>query len=373
MNHLLYITYGENSGNVYRTQVIELLNSWIKKPNWKVSLIQVANDEMFEGLDEKVDRVFIKRKNKILLGSDIKCYCKEIIETDIFKHSDKIYFNSRGYFAYNISLKLIEKYGINYKINNLDIRGISEELKYSISRYVLYPLINKYYKNTIKQASSITTVSGNLKTYLLDKYELKDNYTKIKVIPTLSIMQYKVGNNIKSNLAYVGKIAWIKKKVFAKKIKQIETLFLGRNWKIKIIGAPKSIKGLTSNGIIYVDRMSPSKLYSFLLSFHSGIVLRDSSIVNRVAAPCKISDYLCLGIPIIFSGEIGSLKDFTELYPDNAKYISNLLDLEKDKEKLMRFIAISEDDRKVLSNKAIAYFGVSSVVDSYIDYFMNND
>ncbi|NLL64109.1 MAG: glycosyltransferase family 4 protein [Ruminococcaceae bacterium] len=371
MNHLVYITYGENKGNVYRTQVIELLNAWIKRPGWKISLIQIANGKMFEGLDGKVDRIFIERRNKLLLNSDIKYYCNSIRNQFNFT-SESLFFNSRGYFAYNISVHLVQKFNTEHIINNLDVRGVSEELKYSFTKNLFNPFLDRYYKKVFSKATSVTAVSNNLKTYLINKYKNNAGLTDIKVIPTLSIMQYKKTDKIKKNLAYVGKIAWIKKKNFIDGVQYLASLIADRGWKIEIIGATNSISELESNNIIYVNRMSPTDLYLYLSTFHSGIVLRDSSIVNRVASPCKISDYLCLGIPIIYSGEIGSIQDFVERYPKCHKYILGLSELKNNNELLKEFISIADEEREKLSSLALSYFGINSVVDEYIDYFESN-
>lgn len=118
--------------------------------------------------------------------------------------------------------------------------------------------------------------------------------------------------------------------------------------------------------------MSPIELDKMISSYHTGLVLRDSSIVNKVAAPCKISDYLCLGMPVIYSGEIGSLKDFKNLYPECAKYIKHIDEL-KTKKQIDIHTNITQDEMKKLSEKAQHYFGVESVIDSYINFFNSKD
>lgn len=47
----------------------------------------------------------------------------------------------------------------------------------------------------------------------------------------------------------------------------------------------------------------------YLRMTHVGIVIRDNSIVNHVAAPTKIAEYLTSGISILYSGDIGIITD----------------------------------------------------------------
>ena len=44
-----------------------------------------------------------------------------------------------------------------------------------------------------------------------------------------------------------------------------------------------------------------------------GIVIRDSNIVNRVAAPTKIAEYVTSGVQLLYSGKIGILSDLSKI------------------------------------------------------------
>ena len=367
--HLIYLTFGETTGTVYKTQVIELINEWSKREKWKVTLVQIADNKMFTNLNSNVEKIYIRRNKKLLSKRDIDEYCEQLNKAIKLNNNDKIYFNSRGYFAYNISRNFLNKYKINYKANNLDVRGISEEFKYSLKTYFLYPVLDRYYKKTIKSATSITTVSTNLKQYLIKKYEINDKDKPIKVIPTLSIMRFKKTNTKRKNIVYNGNIAWISTRLFVDKILEVKKIINPLGWKIDIIGSSKVVNELKKSDISFHSRMLPEQLYSKLVDYHSGLVLRDKSIVNRVSAPCKISDYLCLGIPVIYSGEIGSIKDFIEKYPEMSKFILSVDEIKKNKQLANEYFNISDVQRKLLSQKARTYFGVNAVVDSYIDYF----
>lgn len=370
-NHLIYVTYGEESSSVYTTQVIELLNNWSKRPNWKVTLVQISFSEMFSELREQVEKIHIKRKHKFLFKTDTDKYIKEIKSQINFNNNDKMFFNSRGIFAYTISTSFLNKYNINSKINNLDNRGVTEEFKYSFRRYLLYYIMDWYKKKVVRKATSITTVSNNLKRNLITKYNLKEYQINIKVIPTLSIMQYKSTSDIKKDILYIGKVAWVSKKEFKKHIIVLNNIFKKKNWRICIIGNPHPISELQREGTVFLPRMKANELYNRVSNFHSGLIVRDTSIVNKVSAPCKVSDYLCLGLPVIYAGEIGSIIDFLKKYPETKPAIINIEELKESPEVFSSFVNISDKQRKELSEKAESFFGINSVVDRYIDFFVN--
>ena len=148
----------------------------------------------------------------------------------------------------------------------------------------------------------------------------------------------------------------------------LNNLFNEKNWKISIIGNSNGNYGLDNHNIDFIERMSPVELENKILNYHTGLVLRDSSIINKVAAPCKISDYLCLGMPIIYSGEIGSINDFIMKFPECGKYILNINDISSP-DKVNQHINISKSELEDLSMKAQSYFGVKSVIDKYIIHF----
>jgi hypothetical protein len=367
MNHLIYTTFGEQRGSVYATQVIQLLNYWSKRENWKVTLIQIADVFCFDELESEVDRIYIKRDFKLLLAVHKNRYVKLIKKQLLINNNDDLYFNSRGGSAYSIASCFIKSYDFKYKCNNLDIRGTIEELKISKTRWFFYPFFKLRLNLTLKNASSITTVTSNLRDQILENKNLINNNIKIKVVPTLSILQYKPSKS-KKNIAYIGQIAWITPKDFVAQILKLNKLFLKNNWIISIIGNSSGTFGLEKHDIVFVERMSPQELNEKINDYHTGLVLRNSSIINRVAAPCKISDYLCLGMPIIYSGEIGSIKDFKNLFPECSKYIKHIdeLNIQDDIDK---HIEIDHEDMMALSEKAKSYFGVNSVIDSYISFF----
>lgn len=83
-----------------------------------------------------------------------------------------------------------------------------------------------------------------------------------------------------------------------------------------LTGEPEELKRrLVAEGIalhrIQVQTVDPSKLGAYYRAAHYGFVLRDDVVVNRVACPTKLVEYLYYGvIPIVKSANIG---DFAAL------------------------------------------------------------
>lgn len=367
MNHLIYTTFGEQEGNVYSTQVKELLNYWSLKDDWKVTLIQISDNKNFKGLSSKVEKIYIKRKFRILIGLHEKAYVKYINNLLKINDDDTLFFNSRGVFSFSIITKYQQIKKINPKCNNLDIRGTIEEFKISKIRRCIYPYFKMYFIKALKSTKSITVVTSNLKEHLINDFNIDFNKIKIGINPTLSILKREV-NTDRKNLAYIGKIAWIEQNKFKEEMIKIINLFSNYDWSVDMIGNTSDTLGLENMGLNLVPRMTPQELSKYITQFHTGIVLRDDTVINKVAAPCKISDYLCLGMPIIYSGEIGSLKDFLLLYPNYSRYMININEL-VDKSIIYDHISINSMELDQLSTDAQEYFGVKEVIDRYIDFF----
>lgn len=64
---------------------------------------------------------------------------------------------------------------------------------------------------------------------------------------------------------------------------------------------------------IVVKEVPHNDVKYYLRITDAGIVIRDSNIVNRVAAPTKIAEYVTSGVQLLYSGEIGILSDLSKI------------------------------------------------------------
>lgn len=99
---------------------------------------------------------------------------------------------------------------------------------------------------------------------------------------------------------------------------------------------------------IVVKKVPHNDVKYYLRITDVGIVIRDNNIVNHVAAPTKIAEYVTSGVQLLYSGSIGILADLSKI-KDN----DNMIELDKtaDWEKLLKKRNDTED------------------VSVYVDYF----
>ncbi|AYN05208.1 hypothetical protein [Flavobacterium sp. 140616W15] len=93
-----------------------------------------------------------------------------------------------------------------------------------------------------------------------------------------------------------------------------------------IVEMKKILNKFNINKRIYLDSVHPDELANFYTLSHYGFVLRDDSIVNRVANPTKLIEYLFYGItPIVKLEEIGDFKIYNYSYMCLNKYLEDIL------------------------------------------------
>lgn len=62
----------------------------------------------------------------------------------------------------------------------------------------------------------------------------------------------------------------------------------------------------------HIESCAQDEVYRYLSAADAGIIMRDDTVVNNVASPIKIGEYLGCGLPLILTKGIG---DFSELIP----------------------------------------------------------
>lgn len=102
---------------------------------------------------------------------------------------------------------------------------------------------------------------------------------------------------------------------------------------------------------IVIKQVPHSDVKYYLRISDVGIVIRDNNIVNYVAAPTKIAEYVTSGVQLLYSGNIGILSDLSKLKANDS-----MIELDKtpDWEKRLRKRREAED------------------LDVYVDYFDMN-
>ena len=376
---IVYVVYREDNTMVFNSQVLEYLN--IMKKEHEVSLMVFRNHVNFFKKTKVENKISKYVDNYVTLPSLPPLSMKQLdfdasrLRRNLkpkYKKDKTLLIICRGELATYIANKAFSE----YKNKNIffDNRGLPiEELEMrNESSYIFKKNKEVKLKATLyaKDNSDIYSfVTNNLREYLLEKY----NYSKDKpffIMPTLSLNEEideeelegikKEINYEEENfyVTYIGSIAaWQNVdqifdlfKRIKKEIPNAILIFL-TNGEIKL---PQSLSTSLKKSII-IKSASHKQVKNYLQLSSVGLVLRNDDIVNKVAAPTKIAEYLTSNTPIIYDGEIGIIEDLKK------KNLGEELIKLTDKNLMEKIITI--DKRNVIKtkfNEYCAYFDMET-------------
>ncbi|HTM65864.1 MAG TPA: hypothetical protein VL093_06075 [Flavipsychrobacter sp.] len=201
-----------------------------------------------------------------------------------------------------------------------DVHGaVPEEQK--MSGFNIKSTVYNFVERCIfRSADLIIVVTDALKVHLLEKH--KRTKADFFLYPILSNqLKFRNSNNVcskkteKLTVIYSGNTqVWQNVNLMLKVIKQH---FSNEINYYLLTGEPESMKlalkeaELANEANIFVLSVDPSELEHYYRKAHYGFVLRDDMVVNNVACPTKLVEYMHYGIiPIVKSERIGDFKKF---------------------------------------------------------------
>lgn len=110
----------------------------------------------------------------------------------------------------------------------------------------------------------------------------------------------------------------------------------------------------------YVDY---SEMPRYLCAADVGVMFREANVINYVACPIKIVEYLCTGLPLLSNDSVAVVRDFVVKDRCGA-LVASIGDVSKE---LLREIASA--DRTKLAVRYQAVFGVNAVAQQYINVY----
>jgi len=175
-------------------------------------------------------------------------------------------------------------------------------------------------------------VTNSMRDYMLDKYKFKQNapYT---IIPTLykaapldpnELQKIQTRENWKATdyvITYVGSTAaWQSTAQLVDIISRTSCLSDNVRFMVLTNGEIHELDALKDKlqDRLFIKGVKHSEMKYYLAMSNIGIVIRDNNIVNRVAAPTKIAEYLTNGLKILYSGDIGIITDLKYLLGKEA-------------------------------------------------------
>lgn len=239
-----------------------------------------------------------------------------------------------------ISAKLVYAHSINNAMKVLpayyfkkiitDMHGVvPEELVFSGNIFLakLFAFVERV---VIRRSFKIISVTNVMSNHFALKYG-RDTSRDI-VIPIInlksfecSIFQRTLTTNKVPLVIYAGGIAkWQNIPLMLDVVKnntQVRYCFLTGDLEgMKKMAASVGLESLD------IKSVSTSKVFEYYKDADYGFILRDEHLLNRVACPTKIVEYMSTGVvPIVLSEEIGDLKSMGYRYVTYASFISGQL------------------------------------------------
>ena len=243
---------------------------------------------------------------------------------NLIKNANNIYIHS----IYNAKILFFNSSLFEGKNIILDLHGVvPEELRY-YGKLFKSKIFSKIEKEAIKTSNHVIFVTNKMKNYILSKYP-KANFTShiLPIIPEnllssknidihkVDLLKKRLGIN-KDTVVFIysgNAQKWQNIDLMLSTIKNIQNV---PNYKFIILTGQKDIfkKKLEQHGIeiknIHLESVSPENLAEYYYISNYGFILRDEHILNNVANPTKLVEYMYYGIiPIVKSENIGDYKD----------------------------------------------------------------
>lgn len=199
----------------------------------------------------------------------------------------------------------------------LDLHGVVPEelaMKNKKIHFFIASMIEKILFSRVNICVAVT--NKMVQHFKMKYYESNCEYITYAILPNhLEVINLE---EIKSNetieIIYSGNLQlWQNIDLMLEAIKK------NQSEKIKftiLTGDPESFKNKMNekeieSGNIVVKSVKPEELKQYYQKSNYGFVLRDDILVNRVACPTKIIEYLAYGIiPIVLSEKIGDFEDY---------------------------------------------------------------
>ena len=102
---------------------------------------------------------------------------------------------------------------------------------------------------------------------------------------------------------------------------------------------------------LLIKSVQHDEMKYYLAMSNIGIVIRDNNVVNRVAAPTKIAEYLTNGLKILYSGKIGIITDLEPLLEKGT-----LIEYKNDEKWLSAITDDIKHPRKNVAENVVSYF-----------------
>lgn len=348
MEKILFIGEYPNLGNakdgaIQRIKNVDDIFNNSKRLYLNISFRKNFTPEIFEVNNQ----VCLKKLNYFIHSNKIKNICNE------YKY---IYIHS----IYNY-LK-IKRFLNRNQIVILDVHGVvPEELHYN-NQFLKSLIFNRVEKQAFKRSNYQIFVTNEMKNHFIKKY---DNVNGIiyPILPSnlvrkeLNISKIKKSLGINSDeviFIYSGNThKWQNIDLMLESIDKLNNpkykyIILSKD--IEIIKQKLDKYNINKEQII-LDSVQPEELSKYYEIANYGFVLRDEHILNNVACPTKLVEYMFYGIiPIVKSENIGDFKKYGYEYISFKDLNNELLNKKSEKNSSIIMDMYRDNDKSKMLN-----------------------
>jgi len=313
--NILYISESFVDFPLFKSQVHTLCNFHAEENN--VTLLALCDkEEMSKDVENRKYSLIKKRKSfRMLIPIINKIFSYFFTDRSLLLECDIIH--CRGYIGSAYAINICKKYNIKKPIIS-DLRGaLVEEIKHSGNKHAKFYVeqVVKLEQFIFKNKPFFFFMSENMRKYYRDKYQFSIEDTEI--FPTLVDEKYFYRSQIyrdeirgeleiidKFVYAYVGGAAYwqnIDKILisFNNEVKKNPKLFLLFITNDPDIANDIIITHKLDHTNIKVLSLPYEEVGKYLNASDAGIIIRDDNILNNVASPTKINEYLAVGIKVV--------------------------------------------------------------------------
>jgi|GEM_PF-5060313 len=269
---------------------------------------------------------------------------------------------------YAIIIGILSKLqGINNTLIIFKQGALAEEIY-----FLTNSLIKKIRSRVIEKLSLIMAdeaifVSNKMAQYYKEKFNYKKKFYIINnkaIIPAIKIIRKRYAFN-RVEIVYAGSTAkWQNMDYILKIFKALEKKDKHINFKIITNDMYNFDKYKIGN--LTVAHSNPRDIVQELSKSDIGIIVRDSNLLNRIASPLKIGEYLSAGLSVILTENIGCYSDL--IRDKNVGCIISGVNLEEDVVIIRKFINDYLLDKGFYQSKSLEVS--QSMFLSYDDYKM---
>lgn len=333
---LVYLVYREDNVMVYESQVLEYLRSMKEKQLFdSIELVVFRHEQNLNKKDEVEARIHKYIDNAETFWS-FPVMCMQQLNANARRFQNYLYRSyskdeqiavvCRGDLAAYVGIRAFRNFP-NSRIL-YDNRGLAyEESVMSHSRSLIHTINRNVKREALRRSKDhcdmYNFVTNAMRDYLMKEYGF-DPSIPYTIIPTLyraepgTDEEYRVIANREGIsptdyvISYVGSTAaWQSTKQLIEIIRTIGEKYLYAHFFILSNGEIPELQSLSEQikSRVVLKSVPHKEMKYYLRMTRVGIVIRDSNIVNHVAAPTKIAEYLTSGVLILYSGDIGIITD----------------------------------------------------------------